>query len=226
MRLVGPMSESQDVTGAVPPELGEPAEEEEFVDAQDSQMNDDLLSPSTTDHSEGQQAEKQIGGVGAPLLNTISKYMRSGKRDKAEDSKVRWHRRIEAALIKLNTEMVALREQIEMQQDALAAANSSILPSFSRQRKKIGLAQSLFNSAVAISAVVVRHVIINAALIALLSLWMHYRGIPAERLESGVMEAMRRLRRLAFWTRLSRTAAGARLPVLPKSLAASNSAGR
>ena len=206
------------------------ADEEEYVDAQDSQMADDVHSPSSASQiggDAGASATKPAGGLGAPLMNTISKYMRSGgaggggKKDKApaDDAKVRWHRRIEAALIKMNAEMAALREQIEMQQEATAAAGSSILPSFHRQRKKVGLVRSVLDSAVAVLLVVVRHVVIDVGIVALLALYMHYRGVPAERLEEGAVDAVRRLRRMALWSRLSKSAAGVELPVsMPRPL--------
>lgn len=230
LRLVGPISEGQADEGADAPvvDAGEvTADEEEYVDAQDSQMADDVRSPSSTSQSgdAGVSAPKPAGGMGGPLINTISKYMRSGgggKKDKApaaDDAKVRWHRRIEAALIKMNAEMAALREQIEMQQEAATAAGSSILPSFHRQRKKVGLVRSVLDSAVAVLVVVVRHLVIDLGIVALLALYMHYRGIPAERLEEGVMDAMRRLRRLALWNRLSKSAARVELPIsMPKPL--------
>lgn len=176
---------------------------EQFVDAPDSQIaGDDRPAPteSSAEEEQHQPKSRDKGGGAKGIIAPVVSYIK-GVGMSAED---KWHKRIETALIKMNTEMAALREQLEMQQEA-ATTRSGILGSFSNVRKKrVGWVQWLAELAWSGSVAIVRHICVNALLLVAVSLFMNYRGIPLERLEHLASRWIRRVQQLAFVRRLGK----------------------
>jgi len=142
-----------------------------------------------------------------------------------------WARRIEAALINLNTEMTALRETLE------SSHHSSILPlplpSFHRRPSSPNLqsrtkfsagnvVRSLLASVWRVVVGTLRHVLLDAVIIATVTLVLHYRGIPVERVEEIIVRWIAKMRALTLLKRLEKVAVEkgkmVRLPALPRAL--------
>ena len=203
-------------------EEGEYAEDEgkeEFVDAQDSQQDDrseDRPGPSKEPQKKARHFGREAGAIIAP----IAKYLTTQKKEKPpEDANAKWQRRVESALIKMNAEMAALREQLEMQHEVMM--KSSILGPFKVNRKRSGMIRWIFSLLFASAKTIVKHVVVDAIVVALVTLWMHYNGIPAEKLEQSIVSWVSRLRRVTFIQRLEHF--GARQ--IPQSVQKSLSAG-
>ncbi|KAI9658193.1 MAG: hypothetical protein M1831_004040 [Alyxoria varia] len=200
---------------------------EEFVDAQDSQIsepvesgNDNNVVPSANDAeaatpSRPGQRMRQFGAdAGAMITAPIARYLRSQKNippnPQANDAATaQWQRRVEEALTKTNAELAALREQLEMSQQHDA---SSILRPFSQSFTKspnhgsrIGnLLRWFLRALLRLTATIVKHLFIDALFVAVLTLWMYRRGIPVERLERAILNAIRRLRQVVVMRALER----------------------
>ncbi|KAI9718630.1 MAG: hypothetical protein M1828_006638 [Chrysothrix sp. TS-e1954] len=216
LRLLSPVSQrEEDITEAEQENTEE--EPEEFVDAQDSRNEDSASEEYEAVKPVVEPPKKSTGGIMAP----ITRYMagRKGQDKPKEDPIVLWQRRIESALIKMNAEMAALREQLEMQQGS--ALSSSILRPF-RRRRQGGVLGWLLDSLFSISSFAVKHLVMDALLLMLVALYMRFRGIPTERFEQFIVRCIRKIQRLAFWRRLSQTyeKSNVKLPVnLSRSLA-------
>ncbi|KAB8342904.1 hypothetical protein FH972_022501 [Carpinus fangiana] len=101
-----------------------------YKQSMDSQIADDdqpARSEASESDAQSRPRSRDKGGGGQGIIAPIVKYIKSAG-GSAED---RWHKRIETALIKMNTEMAALREQLEMQQEA-ATSRSALLPGLER----------------------------------------------------------------------------------------------
>jgi len=215
--------------------------EDEFVDAhEDSQIALDDGPPLPSPNALAQHALQIPLSVPkkSGVVSSISAYLHrrpsvsAPKRPAGPASPIdaAWARRIEAALIKLNTEMTALRETLESTQ------HSSILPlplpSFHRRpsspglqaRKKFSVgnvARSLLSSVWRVVVGTLRHVLLDAVTIAAVSLVLHYRGIPVERVEEVVVRWIAKIRALTLLKRLEKVAVEkgkmVRLPALPSA---------
>lgn len=193
MRMVSPVSESQgDELGPETEDDRDVDAREEFVDAQDSQVAENEREEREEDASEN-LSQSQSRDQPASMSKYLERVSKSGKKGGSDE---KWQRRIESALIKMNAEMAALREQLEMSQEA--AASSSILPFGSGRRKNGGWIPWTLSLLASLSTTLLRHVLINAALLAAVSLYMHYRGIPLERLEYLALSWVRRVQSWAL----------------------------
>ncbi|KAK8179254.1 acyl CoA binding protein-domain-containing protein [Phyllosticta citribraziliensis] len=88
---------SGQMTVLSPPPQGEEDDEEEFVDAQDSQDN--------SEHADGARDA-------APAAKAAARGA-GGQRNSSVAGDRKWRRRVEATLVKMTTEVAALREQLE-----------------------------------------------------------------------------------------------------------------
>lgn len=176
---------------------------EEFVDAPDSQLDDQSPErPPEPPQKKARDFGRQAGAIMAP----IAKYLKSQKKEKPpEDNNAKWQRRVETALIKMNAEMAALREQLEMQHEVMM--HSSLLGPFKHSRRPQGMFGWLFSLLWTAMKTIVKHVIVDAAIVAAVTLWMHYNGVPADRLESLIIKWVNQLRQIAFVRRIERISA-------------------
>lgn len=184
---------------------------EDFVDAPDSQigLNDDQRSQAdSSDGGDGQRAKsgRQKTTV-ETILGPIVRYLTMQKQEtqRLGDTTSKWQRRIESALIKMNAEMAALREQLEMQQQSSSVYSSLVHPFKKRKRGILGW---MFDCCVSIVGIVTQHIVIDAMLLVLVTAWMHYRGIPAERLEELINSWIRSIQQLKILQRFKRIQQG------------------
>ena len=208
LRAIEPISQhsSDDSRDAADLQGGEEEEgAEEFVDAQDSQadnQNNDNPERAKAPEKKARNFGKEAGAIIAP----IAKYWKSQKKDSPpENANTRWQHRVESALIKMNAEMAALREQLEMQHEVMM--NSSILGPFKVNRHRRGFFRWLVSFLLSATKTVLKHVLVDAVIVATVTVWMHYNGVPAERLEQLIIKWVGQLRQITFIRRLERTAA-------------------
>lgn len=207
LRAIDPISQhSSEQAG----DDGENPEEEdgkeEFVDAQDSQLDEhDNESPERP--KDISKRARNFGREAGAIIAPIAKYWTSQRKDKhepVEDANAKWQRRVESALIKMNAEMAALREQLEMQHEVMMS--SSILGPFKVGRRRTGVVRWVFEFLWASAKTVLKHVLVDAMIVALITLWMNHHGVPAEKLERVIVGWVHQLRRITFIRRLERTA--------------------
>ena len=112
------------------------AERETFVDAQDSHADEASAESAGTEEAaaaaEQEPPARSFSRDARAIIAPISNYLKSQRAAKPsgqDETTSKWQRRIESALIKMNAEIAALREQLDMQQEA-AMQSSSILPGF------------------------------------------------------------------------------------------------
>ena len=181
---------------------------EEFVDAQGSQVADGDGRPAEEHANEGQTrlTARRFGADAGAILAPIANYWRSQRTgtNAPQDTTTQWQRRVESALVKMNAEVAALREQLEMQQDV--AMHSSILRQFTLRGHNRSFAHWALGSMFSFAWTVVKHLFVDATLIALITLFMHYRGIPLERLEQTISRNIEKVRQLALLRRLEKSA--------------------
>ena len=176
--------------------------QEEFVDAPDSQLDDQSPERDREPQNRARDLGRQAGAIMAPIAN----YLKSTKKEKPpEDNNTKWQRRVEGVLIKMNAEMAALREQLEMQHEAMM--HSSILGPFSVNRKRQGLFAWLLGLTFSAIKTIVKHMLVDAAIVALVTVWMHYNNVPADRLERLIIRWVDQLRQIAFVRRIERMSA-------------------
>ncbi len=213
LRVLSPVSQSQADAGAEADADQENTDAEdaaeEFVDAQDSQLAEDDSNPSA-----GAGAGEKGGGTKS-LMAPLSKYLtqaaavpkarKDNSKTLPDDSTGKWHRRIESSLIKMNAEMAALREQLDMQNQNYAMY-SSILHPFKTQRNggRGGVGRWVLDFVWRVSVTAVRHVVIDATLLAFVTLWCHFRGIPAEPVEKLILEFVHRIQQMTVLKKLEK----------------------
>ncbi len=214
LRVLSPVSQSQADAGAEADadQDNTDAEEaaDEFVDAQDSQLADnDGSNPS----AEASAAEKGGGGGAKSLMAPLSKYLTQAAAPKAkkdnsktlpDDDTGKWHRRIESSLIKMNAEMAALREQLDMQNQNYAMYSSILHPFKTQRGGRGGVGRWVLDFVWRVALTAARHVVIDAALLALVTLWCHFRGIPAERVEKLISEFVHRVQQMTVLKKLEK----------------------
>lgn len=181
---------------------------EEFVDAQDSQIadGDARQTEETTANPQTRPVARGFGADAGAILAPIANYWRSRRMgaNAPRDANSEWQRRVESALIKMNAEIAALREQLETQHQA--ATHSSILRPFSDRRRHHGFFAWLVGTIVSFGGAIVKHMIIDAILISSITIFMHYRGIPFEKLEQIIFRYIDGFRQLALLRRIERRA--------------------
>lgn len=208
-------------------------EREEFVDAQDSQIaaDEDMsdvasLAGSLPSQRQMGPVQRNISAAGA-MLAPFAKYMTTPRKDGKESNQSvsKWQKRIETSLIKMNAELAALREQLEMTQDA--TANSSILRPFISRHKRGGWLGWLFNSFWSLSSLVVKHLIVDTLLLVIIMLFLQYRGTSPEKLESMISNWIQKIRQIIMIDQLGKLRGRngrLRLPIIvPRFLAVGNS---
>lgn len=228
---------------------GDETEDDEFVDAHESSLvaaNDGPRALSPTPPPPAPKPNSSSGGGG--VVSTISAYLQ--KRPAPAPSPAprpsalppppidsTWARRIEAALIKLNTEMAALRESLDAAAQHQTPSSSILplpLPSFHRRPSspafpRAGGATAFSARAVARGLLAaawrgvlaaVRHVAVDALVVAVVTLLLHWRGVEVERVEEVVARWIRRIRALTLMKRLERVKMVrlGGLPALPRAL--------
>ena len=175
---------------------------EEFVDAPDSQVDDRSPERERKEKKKGRDFGRQAGAVLAPIANYWRTQTEKKKQKSPDDGEKKWQRRVESALIKMNAEMAALREQIEMQHEVMM--HSSFLGSFKPHRRPQGVTGWIFGLLWAALKTVVKHLVVDAMIVAAVTLWMHYNGVPSERLEHLIIKWVNQLRQIAFVRKIER----------------------
>lgn len=220
--MLSPISQSQQAEGG---ELDDDIEVEDFVDAPDSQigMNDvegqsqpssdrdpggGRQSPESARHpSQTPKPATRISAAGA-LIGPIAKYFTQQKQEtqKIEDAASKWQRRIESALIKMNAEMAALREQLEWQSERQHSGSmfESLVHPFGGRRRKKGVLRLILDPFIGLITVIAKHAVIDLAIIAVVIMVMHYKGIPVERLEELINGWIRKIQQLRIMQRFKR----------------------
>ncbi|KAL9054281.1 MAG: hypothetical protein Q9162_004239 [Coniocarpon cinnabarinum] len=203
LRAIDPVSQQSSDGIEEEPEYNQEEEgQEEFVDAPDSQLDDQSPERPREVQTKARDFGKQAGAIMAP----IAKYWKSQKEKKPpDDSNAKWQRRVESALIKMNAEVAAVREQLDMQHEVMM--HSSFLGSFKGSRRPRGIFGWLFSLLRSVLKTVVKHVAVDAMIVAAVSLWMHYNNMPAERLEQLIIRWVNQLRQIAFVRRIERISA-------------------
>lgn len=191
---------------------------EDFVDARDSQIadNDGAQSEQSEDREQQPQTRAQkFGAEAGAIIAPIARYLRvqRGGSSNQQNQDSHWQRRIESALIKMNAEVAALREQLEMQQDA--AMHSSILRPFTASRRNRGYFSWLLGSFFSVVGTIAKHLVIDALLLAALTVVMHYRGIPVERPEDVVCRWIEKVRQFTLLRRLEKRARRSNINMSP-----------
>lgn len=203
LRAIDPVSQHSSDEVDEEAEYNQEEAREEFVDAPDSQLDDQ--SPERPPE-QPQKKVRDFGQQAGAIMAPITKYWRSQKKgNPPEDNSAKWQRRVESALIKMNAEMAALREQLEMQHEVMM--HSSILGPFKSSRKPQGVFGWLFSLLWTAMKTVVKHVVVDAVIVAAVTLWMHYNGVPADRLEKLIIKWINQLRQIAFVRRIERMSA-------------------
>ena len=205
LRAIDPISQHSSEEADNDVEYQEGDGKEEFVDAQDSQVDDG----EKIARDKNQRSAKNtinFGREAGAIIAPIAKYLKPKKIEKSsEDGNIKWQRRVESALIKMNAEMAALREQMDMQHEAVE--NSSVLGPFKVTRRRSGLLSWILDFLITSTKTALKHVLIDAAIVATVTLWMHYNGIPTERLERLIITWIQQLRRITFIRSFEKTAA-------------------
>ena len=217
-------------------------EDEEFVDAPDSQ--DAHSNPTISDgHNTttlhpppniprtpepNSHVRRFASSPGAALIAPIAKYWRTPKPStndasitatSPDEATLQWQRRIESALIKTNAEMAALREQLDMQQGS-SSIHSSLFRPFRFERRS-GVVVWLLRSFWTLFKGILKHAAVDLMLLMLATMWMQWQGVHTEEIATFVCKAVEKIRQLAFVRRLSRNArrAAIRTPVVsPRAL--------
>lgn len=218
LRVLSPISQSQQGDGE--DEDGDP-EVERFVDAPDSQIGmndneahssserderDDKSSPERQRRSSQHQARQKVSAAGA-MIGPIAKYFTMQKQEtqKMEDQTGKWQRRMEGALIKMNAEMAALREQLDWQSEhQRSSMYESLVHPFSRRSRRRGVLRLIFDPIIGLFTLIAKHAAINLAIVAVIIMVMHYKGIPVERLEDLINSWIRTIQQLRIMQRFKR----------------------